>query len=149
MMLAGPGVTVMTSSVVSMRALPLEFRMLGYDADPWTPADSIAVGLLITRDQDDNWKDLLLRADLGAKVGASAARALTDNQIGALEDYLPAYAPAKPQHQSVQRRRSRGIRGVASDGFCLSASFAQAKARLKTLREGCPHTNSRAAEPAG
>ena len=82
------------NAAAAQRALPLEFRILGYSPAPWTAADSIAVGLLITRDQDDNWKDSLLRSDLARKVGARAADALTDNQVTALEEYVPGYAPA-------------------------------------------------------
>jgi penicillin amidase len=73
--------------------LPLEFRLLGYRPAPWTPADSIAVGLLITRSQDDNWLDLLVRADLIKKVGARAAISLTDMQVPELEDFAPGYGP--------------------------------------------------------
>lgn len=79
------------NAAASQHHLPLEFRLLAYEPAPWTPADSIAVGLLITRDQDDNWKDLLLRADLAAKIGRGAAVALTDNQIAPLEEYVPGY----------------------------------------------------------
>lgn len=73
--------------------LPLEFRLLGYRPAPWTAADSIAVGLLITRSQDEDWHDLLLRADLVKKIGSSAAYALMDEQIAKLEEYMPGYAP--------------------------------------------------------
>ncbi|MFI5389378.1 MAG: penicillin acylase family protein, partial [Candidatus Eremiobacterales bacterium] len=79
------------------RPLPLEFRMLGYKPQPWTPADTLAVGLLITKQQDDNWKDILLRSDIAAKVGTVAAHALMDFQLPALEEYMPGYVPrAKP-----------------------------------------------------
>jgi len=81
------------NAAASTRALPLEFRLLGYKPQPWTPADSVAVGLLITRQQDDNWKDVLLRSDIAAKVGTVAAHALMDYQLPALEEYMPGYAP--------------------------------------------------------
>lgn len=86
------------NAAASTRALPLEFRLLGYKPQPWTPADTLAVGLLITKQQDDNWKDILLRSDIAAKVGTVAAHALMDFQVPALEEYMPGYAPrAKPQ----------------------------------------------------
>lgn len=74
-------------------ALPLEFRLLGYRPAPWTPADTLAVGLLITKQQDDNWKDELLRSDLATKVGRAAAFAMMDAQIPSLEEYAPGYGP--------------------------------------------------------
>jgi penicillin G amidase len=95
-------------NAAEQRQLPLEFRILGYAPEPWTPADSLAVGLLITRDQDDNWKDLVVRSDLASKVGTRAAIALTDNQIVPLEEYVPGYAPAAPQ--KPQRTAATGPR---------------------------------------
>ena len=83
------------NAAASERQLPLEFRILAYTPAPWTPADSIAVGLLITRDQDDNWKQIVLRADLARKLGAPVAFALTDDQVTPLEEYVPGYEPAK------------------------------------------------------
>jgi penicillin G amidase len=82
------------NAAASTRPLPLEFRLLGYKPQQWTPADTLAVGLLITKQQDDNWKDELLRADIAAKVGVPAARALMDKQIPSLEEYMPGYGPA-------------------------------------------------------
>ena len=82
------------NAAASTRALPLEFRLLGYRPQPWTPADTLAVGLLITKQQDDNWKDELLRSDIAAKVGVPAARALMDTQVESLEEYMPGYEPA-------------------------------------------------------
>lgn len=88
-------------------ALPLEFRLLGYKPVPWTPRDSLAVGLLITRDQDDNWQQTLLRADLRDKLGAAAAAALTDNQLDSLEEYVPGYARG-PASRASQTHDDRG-----------------------------------------
>ncbi len=100
------------NAAAATRALPLEFRLLGYEPARWTPQDSIAVGLLITRDQDDNWKDIMLRADLGAKIGAAGARALTDNQIPALEEFMPGYGPT-PRSTAPSSASSDTAPGVA------------------------------------
>ena len=103
------------NAAMSGRALPLEFRLLGYTPAPWTPQDSIAVGLLITRDQDDNWKDIVLRSDLAAKLGSSSARALTDNQIPALEEFVPGYGrPALQPSTAVRQAQGGGASSVAA-----------------------------------
>ncbi|MBM4421373.1 MAG: penicillin acylase family protein, partial [Chloroflexi bacterium] len=52
--------------------LPLEFRILGYQPEPWTAADSIAVGKLQALDLDGNYTTELLRAAVVQRVGASA-----------------------------------------------------------------------------
>lgn len=107
------------NAAVSSRALPLEFRLLGYSPSPWTPADSLAVGLLITKQQDDNWKDVLLRSDIASKVGTPAARALMDTQIPALEEYMPGYGPASNAKPAAA---PRSIGGAETPGIEWSSS---------------------------
>lgn len=99
------------NAATAKHQLPLEFRILAYSPEQWTPADSIAVGLLITRDQDDNWKQIVLRSDLAAKLGSRVAYALTDDQVVPLEEYVPGYAPAAPSHKP--QRVARGSPVVA------------------------------------
>lgn len=77
----------------STHPLPVEFRLLNYRPEPWTPVDTYAAGLLITHSQDDYWHEAAqLRADLANAVGVHAATALMDAQVPSLEEYLPEYA---------------------------------------------------------
>lgn len=75
--------------------LPLEFRLLGYRPAPWSPIDSIAVGKLMAQRLDDQWYIPKLRAALRERLGDAAADALTDEQVPALEEYIPGFGPGK------------------------------------------------------
>jgi penicillin G amidase len=46
-------------------ALPLEFRMLRYEPRPWQPADTIAVGKLLSLDLAQGWEAEAFRASVG------------------------------------------------------------------------------------
>jgi penicillin amidase len=49
-------------------ALPLEFRLLRYEPRPWTPTDTLAVGMLLSHDLAQGWE-------------AEASRALLDTRL--------------------------------------------------------------------
>ncbi len=68
--------------------LPLEFRLLGYRPQPWTPTDSIAIIKLMAQRVDDLWDRVELRALLQRRVGVVAARALLDAQVPSLEHFI-------------------------------------------------------------
>lgn len=53
--------------------LPVEFRILGYRFEPWSPTDTVAFGKLMAWDLDGNWEEELLRQALVAKLGPEAA----------------------------------------------------------------------------
>ena len=57
-------------------ALPLELQLLRIKPEPWTPADSLAIGKLIALGFSTNMEAELYRADLIAKVGAEKAAKL-------------------------------------------------------------------------
>jgi penicillin amidase len=50
-------------------ALPLEFIILGFEPEPWTPADSLAWAKVMAWDLGGNWETELLRASLIEAVG--------------------------------------------------------------------------------
>jgi penicillin amidase len=72
------------------KPLPLEFHLLGYKPDPWTPTDSIAIIKLMAQRLDDQWDLVELRALLGQKVGPKAAAALMNVQVPSLEHFINA-----------------------------------------------------------
>ena len=74
---------------------PLEFRLLRYRFEPWTPADSLAIGLLEAQRFDDQWKIKLLRSRLAKKFGGRGALALTNDDVPRLDEYVPGYGGAK------------------------------------------------------
>ena len=64
------------AAVACARALPLELQLLRIDPEPWTPADSLAIGKLIALGFSTNMEAELYRADLIARVGAEKAARL-------------------------------------------------------------------------
>ncbi len=57
------------ASMEAQRAhLPLEFRLLGYQPAPWTPRDTIAVGLVLFQDLTTSFPQKLNREALAAKL---------------------------------------------------------------------------------
>ena len=65
-------------------SLPLEFTILGYKPEPWSPVDSIAFGKVMALDLSENMDIEIAMADLQAKLGPEKAAAL-----------LPAYPDGK------------------------------------------------------
>jgi penicillin G amidase len=65
--------------------LPPEFLILGYEPEPWTPADSLVWMRVLAMDLSGNWRDELLRARL--------ARRLSEEQIADLWPESAAGAP--------------------------------------------------------
>ncbi len=56
--------------------LPLEFALLGFKPEPWTPADSLAWGKVMCMDLGGNFEQELLRAKLVATLGEEKTREL-------------------------------------------------------------------------
>lgn len=76
------------NAAASTHPVPIEFRLLGYRPQPWTPTDSIAIIKLMAQRLDDQWDLVELRALLGQKVGDAAAGDLMDAQIPRLEHFI-------------------------------------------------------------
>jgi penicillin amidase len=62
--------------------LPLEFTILGFTPEPWTPADSLAWGKVLAWDLGGNWRRELLNAALLARFGPEAWQELTPGYPG-------------------------------------------------------------------
>ena len=84
------------NAAASARPLPLEYRLLGYQPQPWTPADSIAIVKLMAQRLDDQWEQVELRAMLQKKIGILAANALMDAQVPHLEHFIPGKSGSHP-----------------------------------------------------
>ena len=56
--------------------LPLEFTLLGFQPEPWTPTDTLAWGKVMCMDLGGNWESELLRARLISAFGEEKAREL-------------------------------------------------------------------------
>ncbi len=66
-------------------ALPIEFALLRYRPDLWTPTDTLAFGKLLAWTLGGNWRYQLLRAQLIARFGVEGMRFL-----------IPPYSPDAP-----------------------------------------------------
>lgn len=56
--------------------LPLEFSLLKYKPQPWTPADSFAITAYMYQTLTDTWEDEINRAKVTARVGEDRAKDL-------------------------------------------------------------------------
>ena len=69
------------NAAMAREPLPVEFRILGYRPQPWTPQDSLAVGMATVLDLTDDWDDIAPRDAAYQKGGLARERAdfpLTD-----------------------------------------------------------------------
>lgn len=97
------------NAAASSHPLPLEFRLLGYHPQPWTPADSIAIIKLMAQRLDDQWDLVMIKAALQRKIGERAADALMDNQVPGLEHYIPGFGSAAPSRVAARMRSTAVI----------------------------------------
>lgn len=58
------------NAYIARGRLPIEFTLLGYRPEPWTPADSLAWVKYMSWNLSVNWETELLRAQLIARLGA-------------------------------------------------------------------------------
>ncbi len=63
-------------------ALPIEFTILGYRPERWTPLDSVVIGKLQSFDAAGNYPQELLRASIVTRLGASALDTLMPDAAG-------------------------------------------------------------------
>ena len=62
------------NAAMHRQRLPVEFRMLLYQPQPWTPQDSIAVSLVAALELGDSWYDVLDRDYRARMLGARCFR---------------------------------------------------------------------------
>lgn len=88
-------------------SLPVEFTILGYRPEPWTPFDTLAIAKLQLYDAAGNYTQELLRAGIAARLGPEVlATLLPDAATNANRDDARAWALVAP-HLSP---------GLAGDG---------------------------------
>ncbi|HTU80678.1 MAG TPA: penicillin acylase family protein [Candidatus Acidoferrales bacterium] len=60
------------NDAIRVQPLPVEFRLLLFRPQPWTPRDSIAVSLAVSGALADSWRDVLARDEVWRRVGSRA-----------------------------------------------------------------------------
>lgn len=127
-------------------SLPVEFTILGYRPEPWTPVDTLAIVKLQLYDAAGNYTQELLRASIAARLGPEVldtllpdptpAAAATDARAWAL--VAPYVSPGRASEGAAALA---GILGGAGQGLG-SNCWALAGSRTasgKPLLAGDPH----------
>jgi penicillin amidase len=129
------------AAVASARALPLELQLLGIDPEPWRPADSLAIGKIVSLGFSTNVETELFRAELVRKVGVERAARLE-----------PAYPEGNPvvmggewsgdalaladQFAAVREALGIGLQPAGSNNWAVSS---ERSATGRALLAGDPH----------
>jgi penicillin amidase len=130
------------ASIAQQRAhLPLEFRVLAYEPEPWTPRDSLLVGLVMFQDLTTEFPDKLDREALSAKLAPQLMEDLYP--VGSWRDHPAGQAPVdltapQPEIQEVPLDESQSELRSDEHGRDLArarALMAQFSARYAC--EGC------------
>jgi len=95
------------NAAAASHGLPIEFRLIGYNWQPWRPEDSIAIADLMAHQLDDQWYYLDVKTQLIGSVGSQAADALVDMQIPKLERYIPGYGETRVSSGFARTSRSK------------------------------------------
>ncbi|WP_420595258.1 penicillin acylase family protein [Deinococcus sp.] len=90
------------NAAMAQGKLPLEFRILNYQPEPWTDTDSVSWSKLLAYDLGGNWEEELLGVQVQGKLGA-----------GALGEIMPPYPADAPTILSAEEVRVSGTSAVA------------------------------------
>lgn len=77
-------------------SLPLEFRLLKYEPEPWRPADSLAISRLIAWQLSKNYRSELTLLRIASKLGAKRAAELFPTYPDAGPFIIPVEIEARP-----------------------------------------------------
>ncbi len=105
--------------------LPIEFLLLRYRPEPWTPVDTLAFARLLAWTLSGNWKHQLLRADLISRFGVDGARVL----IPPYPQDAPTVVPEAATVRSVNAApllplldAPGGLAGIGSNNWAVSGA---------------------------
>ena len=115
---------------IAQGRLPVEFTLLRYKPDPWTPTDSLAWIKYMSWSLSVNWESELLRAQLIKLLGPDLARELEVAQLGKRHTVVPAGTDlAKVGPAALQRAEEArpflgppARDGLGSNNWAISAS---------------------------
>ncbi len=100
--------------------LPIEFTLLAYQPEPWTPTDSLAWGKVMAMDLGGNWESELLAQQLAATLGEEKMRELLTFSVQEGPCVIPeeaksyAYASQGLTKASAQVQELLGPSGVST-----------------------------------
>ncbi|MFL5735319.1 MAG: penicillin acylase family protein [Chloroflexia bacterium] len=114
------GVNAHIDACISGRKLPVEFTLLRYRPEPWTPADTLSWGKLLSWILSMNWETELLRARLVARLGPERAAELEP-------DYF--------EHWPVIVRRGSRVRGQGLPTATMPRPLTPGESAVERLAE--------------
>lgn len=125
-------------------ALPVEFLVLGYKPERWSPADSLAIAKLQLHDAAGNYAQEILRADIAERLGTGALQTLMPDPASVFTTYDErAWAAVAPDLASDARATDAldaflpgAGAGLGSNCWALSGSRTKSG---KPLLAGDPH----------
>jgi penicillin amidase len=134
------------AAVAAARALPLELQLARIDPEPWTPADSLAIGKLIALGFSTNMEAELQRADLIARVGPEKAARLEPRYPQGSPTVMGDGAPWSgdavaliEQLRSVHEALGLGVAPAGSNNWVVSGERSTTG---MPLLAGDPHISS-------
>ncbi|WP_106588534.1 penicillin acylase family protein [Salsuginibacillus halophilus] len=92
------GVNAFMERAVREQKLPVEFRILGFQPDTWTPLDSLTIGKMMAYDLGGKWE--------GQAFRHWAASKFPDEKV---EDLMPAYPADGPNVLEANREHSVNV----------------------------------------
>jgi penicillin amidase len=118
------------NACIEHEPLPLEFRLLNYQPEPWIPADSLAWVKMMCWTLCVNWETEILRARLIAKLGAEAVASLEPEVASQWVRVIPpgvdySCIGSEALQRAAQSRQFTGPaarQGIGSNNWVLSGS---------------------------
>jgi penicillin amidase len=105
--------------------LPIEFTLLRYQPEPWTPTDTLAFGKLLAWTLGGNWRYELLRAQLIARFGIDGMRFLIPPYSAGAPIIVPAASRYDAGRTTALLRllEAGGVpAGIGSNNWVLSGT---------------------------
>jgi penicillin amidase len=110
--------------------LPPEFLILGYEPEPWAPADSLVWMRVLALDLSANWRDELLRARLARRLSADQIADLWPDSVTSAPVTLVELAQGLPADPRAAALPPAPPRGLGSNAWVLDGSRTTSGAPL-------------------
>ncbi|MEW8976943.1 MAG: penicillin acylase family protein [Symbiobacterium sp.] len=136
------GVNAFIAEATAQNRLPVEFTLLGYKPEPWTPVDSALIGKLMAYDLGGNFAAEVYRLQLRNQVGEDLANQLMpvypEDGITMIryrpEGFTDPVGPGAPTAAAPATGIDRD--GAATTGGSLAGAAVDGGARLGAARPG-------------
>ena len=122
----------------ALKARPPEFLILGLQAEPWTPEDTMAWAIMMAWDLGGNWSTELLRMRLALKMPVERVNQLIPPYAGdaplATLDYAKRYRALKIDAtlgaRALDAAPESGVEGVGSNNWAVHGTRSETGAPL-------------------